>query len=344
MIPSAGAALDPGGMYDAIRSFPQHLSEGRALASRVDPLLSSRNANAVVVTGMGGSAIGGDLLRALCLSKSHVGVHVVRGYSLPAFVGEATIVLVSSYSGDTEETLSAIEDATSRRARIACIAAGGEVERQARRLNLPLYELPGGLQPRAALGYSLAAMLTFAEQIDLLSIGAESWEDAISMLEAASAEWSSEVPNPARDLAQSLLGKLPFIYSGGDLMEPVATRWCCQFAENAKVLAHTNRFPELNHNEIMGWEHAGELHRQIGVVALRDRLDHPRVRRRIELTRQLLESKAGCWLDVESRGGSELARMLSLAHLGDWVSLYLAFLQKVDPTPINLIRQLKAGL
>jgi glucose/mannose-6-phosphate isomerase len=259
-------------------------------------------------------------------------------------VAESTIVVVSSFSGNTEETLAAMEEAQTRRARVLCIASGGAVAERAKRDDLPLYLLPGGMQPRAALGYALSTLLTMVEQIGLIRVGDESWEETCSILEDQGAALSNVEGNAALELARRLEDRLPFVYSGGRLMAPVNTRWCCQLEENAKVLAHGALFPEQNHNEIVGWDAESDLHRRIVVVALRDRMDHPRVVRRLDLTRDLLAPRAAEWIDVESRGASDLARMLSLIQLGDWTSLYLALIRNIDPTPVRLIERLKQGL
>ncbi|HEX7070331.1 MAG TPA: bifunctional phosphoglucose/phosphomannose isomerase [Rhodothermales bacterium] len=337
-------SLDPGGMYDAILGLPRHLREGRERAGSVDPRFRADDARCVVIAGMGGSAIGGDLLAALATSSARIPVIVSRSYTLPAYVDESTLVVISSFSGNTEETLAAMEEAQARRARILCIASGGEVAQRAERDDLPLYRLPGGMQPRAALGYALSTLLTMAEQIGLISVGDESWEEACSILESQGAALANVDENPALALARRLQDRLPFIYSGGRLMAPVNTRWCCQIEENAKMLAHGAVFPEQNHNEIVGWDEAFDLHGRIVIVALRDRMDHPRVVRRLDLTRELLAPRAAEWIDVESRGASDLARMLSLIQLGDWTSLYLALIRNVDPTPVRLIDRLKQGL
>ncbi len=337
--------LDAGGMYDAIRQFPRQWREGRAHADRADlGGLRAGSLRPVLVAGMGGSAIGGDLLRALALESAPAPVVVSRSYRLPAWVGAETMVVVSSYSGDTEETLAAMDEALRRRATVVCVATGGQVLDRAQREGLPFIQMPGGLQPRAALGYSLTALLVLAERIGLLDPGEAAWQEAEALLEERAAALANPAGNPALDLATALRDRLPWIYSGEGLMEPVNLRWRTQLQENSKTLAAGNVFPELNHNEIMGWQQPSDLHKRLAVVVLRDRGDHPRVQRRIATTRALLEARAGCWIEVESRGTHPLARLLSLVHLGDWVSFYLAVVRGVEPTPIPLIDLLKERL
>jgi glucose/mannose-6-phosphate isomerase len=337
--------LDPDGMYDAIRTFPEQWQEGRQRALDADlPPIDAADFSQVLVVGMGGSAIGGDLLRTLALDAAAVPVFVSRSYTVPAWVGAETLVVVSSYSGNTEETLSAMEAAQARGATVVCIASGGEVIERARAQNLPYLTVPGGLQPRAALGYSLTTSLTLAERIGLLDLGQASWDETQALLEQQAEALSQLASNAALDLADALHGKLPFIYSSEGLLEAVNVRWRNQIHENAKTLATGNVWPELNHNEIMGWEHSPGLLAHIAVVVLRDAGEHPQVSRRIEVTRGLLAERAALWQEVESQGQSALARVMSLVHHGDWVSFYLAILNGVDPTPVGLIQELKQTL
>lgn len=336
--------VDPQGMYDAIRDFPEQWRQGRELARGFDPGFTVEGKDHLVVAGMGGSAIGGDLLRTLVADTARLPVTVVRHYQLPGFVTERSVVIASSYSGNTEETLAAFEEARARGATVVCVASGGELLRRARTEGLPYLQIPGGLQPRAALGYSFTALLTIAEHIGLVAPDEAAWNETQELLEQQSEVFGDPSGNDALELAEALQDRLPFIYSGTGLMEAVNLRWRCQIQENAKRLASGNVYPELNHNEIMGWEYPGPLHEMIGVIVLRDREDHPRVQQRMEVTRALISDRAGYWAEVQSQGESRLARMMSLVNLGDWVSLYLAVLLGVDPTPVPLIGQLKETL
>ncbi len=340
-------SVDSSGMYDAVRSFPEQWGSGREGALKADLSGVRRDGyRQVVVVGMGGSAIGGDLLRTLALDEATVPVIVSRSYRLPAWVGPETIVIASSYSGNTEETLAALDEALQRQASVVCISTGGTLRARAEAEGWPFVPMTGGLQPRAALGYSLTALLTVAEHIGLLRPDAAAWAETQALLEEQVAALADpEAPqNRALDLAAALNGRLPVVYSSGGLLEAVNLRWRNQMHENSKTHAVGNVFPELNHNEIMGWARRTDRLKGIGVIVLRDRDDHPRVQRRMDVTRDLLTDLAGFWTEVHSRGTSKLARLMSLIYLGDWVSLYLAILHKVDPTPIGLINQLKEAL
>jgi len=339
--------VDAAGMYDAVRTFPAQWRDGREIALRTDLRRIRREGyRQVVVVGMGGSAIGGEFLRTLALDEASAPVFVSRSYVLPAWVGPETVVIASSYSGDTEETLAAFEEALARKASVACVTSGGAMLERARAEGLPFVQVPGGMPPRAALGYSLTALLTLAERMDLLTFDADSWDETQVLLEKQAATLADpEAPgNQALELAETLKDRLPFIYSSEGLLEGVNLRWRNQIQENSKTLAVGNVFPEMNHNEIMGWQRRMAWHEHLGVVVLRDRGDHARVQRRMDVTRDLLAERAGSWTEVHSLGTSKLARVMSLVHLGDWVSLYLSVLHQIDPTPIPLISLLKRAM
>jgi len=338
--------IDTEGMYDAIRTFPDQWRDARqrALAADYNGIRNNGHTG-LVVAGMGGSAIGGDMLRAMALPEATVPVTVVRSYDLPAWISASTTVIVSSYSGNTEETLSAMDEALARKAQVICITTGGSLATRAHKRGLPVITLPAGLQPRAALGYSLAAVLTVAEHLGILTIEQETWEEVtrITREQAQAFENPEDPHNQAMKIALALQDKFPVIYSSENL-EVVNVRWRNQIHENAKTFAVGNLLPEMNHNEIMGWDRQGRELRYLGVVVLRDSDDHERVQRRIDVTASLLKNSAGYWTELSSLGKSRLARFLSLIYISDWVSLYLAILHKTDPSPVGLISQLKQAL
>lgn len=339
------SGIDSAGMFDLLRTFPDQWREGRRRALDSDlGRLTPQGSAPVLVAGMGGSAIGGDLFRTLAVGQAQAPVVVQRSYRLPAWVDAETTVIVSSFSGHTEETLSVMDAAMERGARVACVTSGGVVRERAEAEGLPLVVLPDGMPPRAALGSSLTAVLTIAERIGVLRLPDEDWDETHEVLEAQTRELADVEDNEALRLAGILEGHLPFIYSAEGLLEAVNLRWRTQLNENAKVLAGGNVFPEMNHNEIMGWQEGTPLTGHISVVMLRDRDEDARVARRIDVTRALVADRAGSWTEVWSRGESVLCRVLSLVNLGDWVSLYLALLTGIDPTPIPLINRLKEAL
>ena len=340
--------VDKSGMFGLVKGFVEQLKKGKSIAEAapISPEIMEGKDH-IVVVGMGGSAIAGDIVRCFAVKQSKVPITVVRNYVLPAFVTERTLVVVSSFSGNTEETLSGMAQAMDAGASIVCITSGGKVKALAEEKGLPVVIIPGGIPPRAALGYSLSVLLVALNKLGVVTVAEEAWTEAIALLNEKIALYSNpDSDHEALDIARNLENCLPFIYSSTGMLETVNVRWRGQIQENSKMLASGNVYPELNHNEIMGWESSGisDIHKEIGVVVLRDKEDHERIQHRMEVTRGLLEEKAGYWVEVHSTGEHALTRMLSLICLGDWVSLYLAYIREVDPTPIGLINKLKEEL
>ena len=351
------AAQDPQDMRAAVRAFPDHLDVGWTRAAPVDVLdrffeaptemAFDRDAvTSVVLVGMGGSAIGGDLVRTLVRAESPVPFEVVRDYTLPAYVSEGTLVVASSYSGGTEETLSAFAEAVQRGARVVVVTSGGEIADRAEAAGFPTITIPGGLQPRAALGYSFGAVLRLARALGLVTLPDADWAEALADARGRAALHDlDDESNPARALSEAYLNRLPVVYCAAGLMEAVAMRWRTQIHENAKHPAFGNVFPELDHNEIMAYEAGPEdLLKRMHVEGLRDRDDHPQVQKRYAATRALVEADVHGWTEVESEGDSRLARVLSLVQLGDAASFWLAVRKGVDPTPVETIQALKKTL
>ena len=336
--------VDPHGMYDLIRNFPEQWNEARALSQKIQLDITLGELEEVVVVGMGGSAIGGDLLRTFTWNQSPIPVLVVRSYTLPASVGLKTLVIASSYSGNTEETLAAFEEAYRRGSHVFCISSGGELLQRAEEYGVPYLRIPAGMPPRAALAYSLVPLLSIAHQVGFARIYEEDWDEAAEVLTRLAADFGDPSDNMALRIARALKDRLPIIYSSTGLLEAVNLRWRTQLNENAKTLAFGNLYPELNHNEIMGWEDTEWLVKRAAVITLRDKEDHPRVQLRMSIVREMLAHQVGFWAEIDTRGEGRLARMLSLVHLGDWVSLYLAVLRGVDPMLIRSIDRLKAAL
>ena len=340
--------FDKEDMYGAVRDFPEQLRDGRQRAlDQVEKTVSlqGRLYDGVVVAGMGGSAIGGDFLRALSVDTASMPIVVNRSYLLPGWVSARSLVIASSYSGNTEETLMAFDKAAARGASLLCIATGGTLKQRAAAAGVPVIDLLPGLQPRAALSYSAAALLTASSALGLVRINDSDWDEAVQILQSQRTAWEDPTrkDNAALLLAQKLRPLFPVIYSSEQL-EVANLRWRNQMHENAKTFAVGNLLPEMNHNEIMGWARFGTELSKLGVVVLRDREDHPRTRRRLQVTAALLKGHAGHWEEVSSVGSSRLARILSLMYRSDWVSLFLAICHETDPSPVGLISTLKERL
>jgi glucose/mannose-6-phosphate isomerase len=335
-------------MIRKVLDLPLQCRDARERVRKAPPRLDVRGVDSVLVTGLGGSAIGGDVLRSVVWRKACVAVSVNRHYLLPAWVGRGTLVVCSSYSGDTEETLSAFADAVRRRARILVISSGGRLTREARRRRIPVCAVPPGYPPRSAFGYSFVTLLSSLEALGLLAPQGRDFEEAMSRMERMSAELAPGVPssrNEAKRIAAFLHGRLPIVYAGQDHMDAVGLRWRGQLNENAKQVALGNVLPEMNHNEVVGFTLPGPLLRRSAVVLLRDpKGDHPQVSRRFEALRAILRGRVAGVREVRARGRSVLSRVLTALYLGDFVSVYLAYLRRVDPTPVEVIDRLKKTL
>ena len=341
---------DPGNMYNRIFDLPEHMADALKIAEtwKVSAADFPEPKN-IVLIGMGGSAIGGDLVRAHLRQRILVPFSVIRDYNLPEYVDDETLVIASSYSGNTEETLAALNDALERKAMVAAISTGGLMKDVAELNDIPLAILPEGMQPRAALGYSLVPTLMFFEKIGLIKDARKDIEAAIARLQVRREKFIVDAPllsNPAKSLANAIKGKMAIIYGGPTITDPVAQRWKGQLCENGKNMAFANVFPESNHNELVGWNPnvLGAMAEKLIVIMLRDEGDHPKIRKRMNIVKALIEKCGAEVHDVHSVGESQLERMLTLIQFGDFVSYYLAVLNGVDPTPVNVIEQLKRSL
>ena len=345
--------LDRGGMLAALDGFPEQCERALALGEEL-PLpqdLSRSRITGLVTVGMGGSGIAGDLLAHFVTLPTLVS----HGYGLPP-VDEQTLIIAVSYSGETEETLSALELVLERGAKALCLSSGGEMERLTREQGLPFIKVPGGLQPRAALGYLLLPLLKLLHRLGFCRLDEGELETLPQALATLRELWTARVPlgeNRAKQLARDLQGRLPLIYGVEGTTDVVALRWKTQINENSKQPAFWNAVPELCHNELVGFEGAGlAVKMKAEAIFLRSGLDHPRNQKRIEILKELLEGWGIPHQEVfapsEGRGqdkqGGGLIQLLSLIYLGDFVSFYLALLNGVDPTPVRPIVELKRRL
>ena len=341
------AALDAQKMIALTHEFPEQCRKGLNIAMQFNPPTPRLPIQNVVVTGLGGSAVGGDLLRVLVEDNGEVPLVVNRDYQMPAFVNDRTFVIAASYSGNTEETLSAFEDAQDRGALLACVTSGGELAQRAAHYGTPVAFIPRGQPPRSAMGYLFIPMLMAAHKVGVIRRDPTGdLQNAIALLEKAREQWNADVPfekNPAKQLAAKLYGKLPIVYGSQAYSTVVAFRWKTQLNENTKIHAYSNGYPEMNHNEILGWVLAKQQVPNLAVVLLRDQMERPKIVARVETTRRLF-ARAADVHEVFAEGQSLLARMLHAIYLGDWVSCYLALLYGVNPTDISYINLLKAVL
>jgi glucose/mannose-6-phosphate isomerase len=338
--------VDQSGMYDRLLDFHAQVEDAVRIGKRASLKLGVKGVANIVLTGMGGSAIGGDLLLSYLTDELRIPFVVNRHYALPGFVDRRSLVIVSSYSGNTEETIAAHRDAIRRKARVLCITTGGETERLAVRYRQPIIKIPTGFQPRAALGYSFFPLLQALSRLGFAKQRAKDIGETIKLLRAKARVYGQpDAPdNAPLQLARQLKGTLPIIYSAAEYFDAIGLRWREQICENAKKLAFGHVIPEMNHNELVGWKIGAETMRQMEVVFLRDRKTHGRIAKREEITKEILSRYALHVLEFWSEGRSLLARMFSLIYFGDWVSFYLAVLNNEDPTPVMVIEQLKGEL
>ena len=337
-------AIDRSKMIDFCVNAPKLYREAAALAEKIQ--VDYPKPSNVIVAGMGGSGIGSDLLKDWAKEQAAVPIEVNRDYELPAYAGKKTLVLITSYSGDTEETLSAFLDALRRKCMVFCVSSGGALLQNAQRLGVPFVKVPGGMPPRAALPYMFVPLLVYAEKAGLVIGASQELSEATQLLEKVSRENAPEKPtveNYAKALALNIGVTSPVVYGFG-FYRGVAMRFKQQFNENSKVPAKWDVFSELNHNEIVGWERADELAKSFSAIFLRDREEPMAIQSRIEITKELMEQEGVAQLEIQAQGKSRLARMLSTVLVGDFTSVYLSVLRGVDPTPVKTINYLKDTL
>lgn len=343
--PQALARIDRGGMLHRVASLPGQCREawGEGLKWKIPSSLKS--ARQIVVLGMGGSAIGTDLVQGILGDNAPRPIWVNRTYTLPRWVGRETLALVCSYSGNTEETLSAAEQARRHGAKLLAITSGGTLASWAEDYDVPLLRIPSGLPPRSAVGYLAFVPLALFARLGWVSRTGLGVEAALSALE----RWIDSTlgpdvspgRNPAKKLAASLAGRLPVLYGAAGGWEGVTYRWRTQIEENAKSLVFHHIFPEATHNEISAWLQPRALMRRLTALFLTDPAVHPRILRRMEFMRRIVRSQGAQALTVSVPGRSRLERLLKLVALGDFASVYLGVQYRMDPTPVERVEALK---
>jgi glucose/mannose-6-phosphate isomerase len=338
--------FDKSGMLGHLHRFPEQCQKAWEKVLKLElPREYTRISN-VVILGMGGSAIGGDIVRRLALAESRLPVWVHRDYGLPAFVDASTLIIASSYSGNTEETLSAFTKSLGTRAKNLVITSGGKLEHLAQKEGIPVYLIDYQAPPRAAFPHSFIPLLGIFQKLGLLGDKSADLKEAVDNLKKVAKDLIETRPlasNPAKQLATTLQGHVAVIY-GAEMLSEVAQRWKGEFNENSKAWAFFESFPELNHNAVVGYEFPPEAKERLLVFMLRSSSLNPRNLLRYEVTAKLL-AKAGIACEfVEARGRSALAQMLSLVHLGDYASFYLSMLNEVDPTSTDAINFVKQHL
>jgi glucose/mannose-6-phosphate isomerase len=299
----------------------------------------------IVYSGMGGSALAANL--SLSWPGYKIPFQVVRDYDIPEYVSGKTFFIAASYSGNTEETISSIAQAETKGAKIAIITGGGKLAQIAKQKGYPLTLLPKAEQPRYAILYNLKALITLLEKAGLLSSEStnQELEKAAEFLKNVVQPWISTVPtekNVAKKIALEVIGKSAVIYSGPKLA-PAAYKWKIGFNENAKHIAWSNHFPEFSHNEFMGWTRQ-PVNKPYTVIDLRSNLDHARVQKRFEVTEKMLSGMRPAPIVVNAEGQTLLEQLLWTIALGDFVTIYTALLNGINPAPVELIEKFKKAL
>jgi len=336
-------AADPGGMIDDVLAQPHQLGDALWRVQSAD--LHRRDMpRGLVVCGMGGSAIGGDLAAAALGDRATRPIRTIRGYGLDPWTTDDVLVLCASYSGETEETLACFEAAGITGAPRVALTTGGALAAAGREEDVPVIGVPAGMQPRAAVVYMTVAALECAALCGAAPSLHTEIDAAAAPLAELVASWGPDAPDdsPAKGLARRLRGTVPVIHGADPTMAP-ARRWKSQLNENAKAAAFASVLPEANHNEICSWNR-GRRSAPLSGVLLEDPDQHPRIRRRIELTAKVLEEGGAPAERIELTAESRLERVLALVLLGDLVSVYLAALEGVDPTPVEPIERFKGIL
>lgn len=324
-------------MYDLIRDFPDHLQEALSIGRKAKLAASGGPYTSVVVTGLGGSGIGGRIAAQAVAHEATCPIEVYSNYYLPAYVGKGSLVVACSYSGNTEETLAAMHEALGKGARVVCITSGGTMLEEARAKGLDHIVIPGGNPPRTMLGYSLVQQFFVLKHFGIIR---SDFEASIAKAAGHLRTGQEAIKEAGEDLAKKLFGKRVVVYSEAS-SEAVSVRFRQQLNENSKELCWHHAIPEMNHNELVGWA-GGD--KGIAVVIFRHKDDHPRSQVRMEINKEVFAKYTADIHEVWSRGDDRLGRQIHLVHLGDWASWYLAQLKGVDATEIGVINMLKGKL
>lgn len=304
---------------------------------------SKNQINNIIISGLGGSAISGDLLKNFLKDELSIPVIVNRNYFLPSFADDKTLLIASSYSGNTEETLSSFNEAIKKGCKIICISTGGKLEKLAEENSVPFVRLQKGFQPRYALGLSFFTLLKVFEKIELISPQNEFVDATLQLWKRKADEYSTE-ENHAVSVAQQLLGFIPVIYSASDYTNAIGYRLKSQINENSKLHAFHHEFPEMNHNEIIGWESHQQKKLHTKVIYILDEIYHPQIKKRFQIVSEFINKADVEIISLQSNEKNFKVRIMDLIFLADWISFYLGILRGFDPSEIEYINLLKERL
>ena len=338
--------VDNENMYQSIWEFSDNILDAIELGEKINLINDYKTINKIIVAGMGGSAIGGDVAYALVNDEIKIPFFVLRGYDIPSWVDSSTLIICSSYSGNTEETICILEKGKSRGSQVCSITTGGKIQKLCSEYNYDAVIIPSGLQPRAALAFSFIPILYILYKLKIISSNIKSW--IISSTELITDNREKYVlkddKNPIWTLANKIYDKIPIIYADSERLNTIAIRLKGQICENSKMLAYHNIFPEMNHNEIVGWENNPKYFTNYFVIWLDDKKINERNKARQKIIFEMLNVLGVNQDIIEVVGNSFKERFLLLIHYADWLSYWCAILHKTDPTPVKKIKILKNKL
>ncbi len=340
--------LDCSNMLKFILDLPEQCRDAYTIGNSSSMDKSAIKINNIVFAGMGGSGIGPELIKVYLRDELKIPVSICRTYTLPDFVGKDTLLFCLSYSGNTEETLSCFQKGLKRNAFIITIGSGGRLKELSIKNDTTHISIPSGYPPRAAIGYMSLTVLGVLAKLGLIKDKENDIKELFSILtEVRDKEIGFTIPlekNISKQIAIKLYKRYPLIYGTADTTEAVSVRWREQIAENGKTISSSNTVPEMNHNEIVGWRFPEKLLRDFKAIILCDKDDHERIKERIRISGEIIKRSGAEVIVLEREKGRRLARIYSLIYIGDFVSFYLAILNKIDPTPVETIDYLKKEL
>ncbi len=338
--------MDASGMLSLIEQLPAMMEKGWDAADATN-IPEAGKISCLVISGMGGSAISGDIAATVLRDAADYPVIVNRNYGCPKFVGPSTLFIAISYSGNTEETISSFKEALRRKTPMIAISSGGQIKELSEKNNVPFIEIPTGLPPRAALGYILSSLLNVIYRSGLHDGLKDDFTAALALIKKLQKKYGPSVnfrENEVKQAAARLSGKIPVLLACDGTTYAAALRWKTQMNENSKMTALLSVFPELSHNDMVNFAQLKPGEHVLSFVLLRDEADAERMKKRIEITKSLLSGHVGGISEIWSQGKSMLERLMSLVIYGDYLSVYLAFLGGIDPTPVEIIDKLKKEL
>jgi glucose/mannose-6-phosphate isomerase len=340
-------SLDKENYKKYLLSFPEQIRNSQKIFADNPVKIKKDSIKNIVYLGMGGSAIAGDIISDVLFDQLPIPIQVVRGYNLLAACSESTLVIASSYSGNTEETLQAVDEAKERGAQIVAITSGGEMQKLAKKHRWPVLPVPDGFPPRQAFGYLFFLALQTIMLVLKKGLSDADFRKIIYLSESIihnNDEETAEGKVFAKDLAIRIKNKIPIVYSSSPYLTHVATRWKNQFQENSKSMAFSNVIPEMNHNEIVGWEMNHKSLDGYLVVFLEKQDENPKIKTRIQLTKNIIHDRGTHIVEVYTEGSTAIEQTVSLIVMSDWTSYYLALLYEKDPASIVNIDYLKGEL